>query len=119
MEGCDEGLENLDGQVLQRYRTSCPNLPTEMTGRGRARCALDSLPASYSVATVPGVRDDCLTECTNNVCYDLSGLGTSTSKEAKEYFSDMNRHRIDFTYGGAKDDQAIDMVIMCGLNCVS
>ena len=53
------------------------------------------------------------------VCYKLSGLGTSTSKEAKEYFSDMNRHRIDFTYGGVKDDQAIDMVIMCGLNCVS
>ena len=26
------------------------------------------------------------------------GLGTSTSKEAKEYFSDMVRHRIKFTY---------------------
>ena len=50
-------------------------------------------------------------------CYVLSGLGTSTSKEAKEYFSDMNRHRIGFKYGGAEDDQAINMVIR--LNCVT
>lgn len=26
------------------------------------------------------------------------GLGTSTSKEAKEYFTDMARHRIKFKY---------------------
>ena len=38
------------------------------------------------------------------------GLGTSTSKEAKEYFSDMERHRIPFRYDGVEDDQAIDMV---------
>ncbi|RCN39976.1 DNA gyrase/topoisomerase IV, A subunit [Ancylostoma caninum] len=37
------------------------------------------------------------------------GLGTSTSKEAKEYFSDMVRHRIRFKYGGAEDDNAVDM----------
>ncbi|XGW08821.1 hypothetical protein V3C99_011270 [Haemonchus contortus] len=37
------------------------------------------------------------------------GLGTSTSKEAKEYFSDMVRHRIKFKYGGAEDDHAVDM----------
>ncbi|KHJ95992.1 DNA gyrase/topoisomerase IV, A subunit [Oesophagostomum dentatum] len=37
------------------------------------------------------------------------GLGTSTSKEAKEYFSDMVRHRIRFKYGGAEDDTAVDM----------
>ncbi|BFZ22006.1 hypothetical protein BsWGS_25045 [Bradybaena similaris] len=35
------------------------------------------------------------------------GLGTSTSKEAKEYFSDMQRHRIPFHYGGGEDDSAI------------
>ncbi|KAK6039752.1 DNA gyrase/topoisomerase IV, A subunit [Cooperia oncophora] len=34
------------------------------------------------------------------------GLGTSTSKEAKEYFSDMVRHRIKFKYGGVEDDNA-------------
>ncbi|KAF8363065.1 top-2 [Pristionchus pacificus] len=37
------------------------------------------------------------------------GLGTSTSKEAKEYFSDMARHRIKFKYGGPGDDEAVDM----------
>ncbi|KAI3380928.1 hypothetical protein SNEBB_005461 [Seison nebaliae] len=35
------------------------------------------------------------------------GLGTSTSKEAKEYFSDMQRHRIRFLYEGIKDDDSI------------
>uniref|UniRef100_A0A0N5ANS0 DNA topoisomerase 2 n=1 Tax=Syphacia muris TaxID=451379 RepID=A0A0N5ANS0_9BILA len=37
------------------------------------------------------------------------GLGTSTSKEAKEYFTDMTRHRICFHYGGEADDECIDM----------
>lgn len=38
-----------------------------------------------------------------------SGSGTSTSKEAKEYFSDMVRHRIKFKYGGNEDDIAVEM----------
>ena len=38
------------------------------------------------------------------------GLGTSTSKEAKEYFSDMERHRIPFKYIGPEDDDAILLV---------
>ena len=37
------------------------------------------------------------------------GLGTSTSKEAKEYFSDMERHRIKFKYKDAQDDHAINL----------
>uniref|UniRef100_A0A0K2UGB3 DNA topoisomerase 2 n=1 Tax=Lepeophtheirus salmonis TaxID=72036 RepID=A0A0K2UGB3_LEPSM len=37
------------------------------------------------------------------------GLGTSTSKEAKEYFSDMRRHRILFSYDGQQDDHSIQM----------
>ncbi|PAV63041.1 hypothetical protein WR25_09079 isoform B [Diploscapter pachys] len=37
------------------------------------------------------------------------GLGTSTSKEAKEYFSDMARHRIRFRYAGQDDDSAVDL----------
>ncbi|XP_028931374.1 DNA topoisomerase 2-alpha [Ornithorhynchus anatinus] len=37
------------------------------------------------------------------------GLGTSTSKEAKEYFSDMTRHRIQFKYSGPEDDAAISL----------
>ncbi|XP_015928118.1 DNA topoisomerase 2-alpha [Parasteatoda tepidariorum] len=37
------------------------------------------------------------------------GLGTSTAKEAKEYFSDMKRHRIRFHYNGTDDDNAIQL----------
>ena len=40
----------------------------------------------------------------------VPGLGTSTSKEAKEYFSEMERHRIMFRYGGTEDDSAITLV---------
>ncbi|XP_029170014.1 DNA topoisomerase 2 isoform X2 [Nylanderia fulva] len=37
------------------------------------------------------------------------GLGTSTAKEAKEYFENMARHRIRFRYEGEQDDQNIIM----------
>ena len=37
------------------------------------------------------------------------GLGTSTNKEAQEYFSNIKRHRIDFEYTGTPDDESIDM----------
>ncbi|XP_026544234.1 DNA topoisomerase 2-beta isoform X1 [Notechis scutatus] len=37
------------------------------------------------------------------------GLGTSTAKEAKEYFADMERHRILFRYAGPEDDAAITL----------
>ena len=38
------------------------------------------------------------------------GLGTSTSAEAKQYFSDMDRHCIQFKYIGREDDDAIELV---------
>lgn len=38
------------------------------------------------------------------------GLGTSTSNEAREYFSDLNHHTVNFKYSGANDDGAIRMV---------
>lgn len=37
------------------------------------------------------------------------GLGTSTSKEAKEYFTEIARHRIKFKYEGSRDDDQITM----------
>ncbi|XP_078475411.1 DNA topoisomerase 2-alpha-like isoform X1 [Lampetra planeri] len=37
------------------------------------------------------------------------GLGTSTAKEAKEYFAEMERHRIPFRYIGTEDDNAITL----------
>lgn len=51
--------------------------------------------------------------------YDsYSGLGTSTAKEAKEYFADMARHRIRFKYGGPDDDGNIDLVRLRTINCL-
>ncbi|KAF1329649.1 DNA topoisomerase 2, partial [Globisporangium splendens] len=37
------------------------------------------------------------------------GLGTSTTQEAKEYFSDLKTHQVGFTYDGDEDGDAIDM----------
>ena len=37
------------------------------------------------------------------------GLGTSSNKEAQEYFANIQRHRIDFEYIDKKDDESIDM----------
>ena len=36
-------------------------------------------------------------------------LGTSISKEAKVYFSNIEHHGIDFDYNDEKDDENIDM----------
>ena len=45
------------------------------------------------------------------MCYDnFTGLGTSTSKEAKEYFSDLEKHCIRFRYAGEEDEKAIVLV---------
>ncbi|XP_061378128.1 DNA topoisomerase 2 [Danaus plexippus] len=45
---------------------------------------------------------------TYNIKY-YKGLGTSTSKEAKEYFQNMDRHRIRFRYSGPTDDHHIEL----------
>jgi DNA topoisomerase-2 len=37
------------------------------------------------------------------------GLGTSTSKEAKEYFSEINRLRLNFKYVDNEDDKSIEL----------
>ena len=37
------------------------------------------------------------------------GLGTSTNKEAKEYFEKVSRHQINFSYRDAADDDVIDL----------
>ncbi|CAN8067785.1 unnamed protein product [Agarophyton chilense] len=37
------------------------------------------------------------------------GLGTSTNQEAKEYFSNLERHQLSFTHQGAEDRCMIDM----------
>jgi len=45
----------------------------------------------------------------------FTGLGTSTAKEAKEYFSNMDRHRILFKYESMKDDLAIQLAFNSAL----
>jgi len=37
------------------------------------------------------------------------GLGTSTNKEAKEYFSNIRKHIIRFEYLSTEDDDAIKL----------
>ena len=37
------------------------------------------------------------------------GLGTSTSKEAKEYFSEINKLRLNFKYVNNEDDKSIEL----------
>ncbi|KAI6190756.1 DNA topoisomerase 2 [Aphelenchoides bicaudatus] len=37
------------------------------------------------------------------------GLGTSSAKEAKEYFSNLDIHQIRFKYTGENDDNAVDL----------
>uniref|UniRef100_A0AAV1TP04 DNA topoisomerase 2 n=1 Tax=Peronospora matthiolae TaxID=2874970 RepID=A0AAV1TP04_9STRA len=38
------------------------------------------------------------------------GLGTSTSSEGREYFSDLDKHLVDFHWSGDGDGDALDMV---------
>ncbi|ETP43068.1 hypothetical protein F442_10060 [Phytophthora nicotianae P10297] len=38
------------------------------------------------------------------------GLGTSTSAEGREYFSDLDNHLVDFHWSGDNDGDALDMV---------
>ena len=37
------------------------------------------------------------------------GLGTSTAKEAKEYFSQIAKHTIEFEYRDKSDDDVVDL----------
>ena len=38
------------------------------------------------------------------------GLGTSSDKQAKEYFGNLQKHKMDFQYVDIQDDQAIQLV---------
>lgn len=62
----------------------------------------------FSVPEFEEWKNDTPNSSTFNIKY-YKGLGTSTSKEAKEYFQNMDRHRILFTYKDGTDDDAIKM----------
>jgi len=40
------------------------------------------------------------------------GLGTSTDKEAQEYFADIERNKIEFEYEDQEDDEAIELAFV-------
>lgn len=62
----------------------------------------------FSVPEFEEWKNDTANSHTFNIKY-YKGLGTSTSKEAKEYFQNMDRHRILFKYDTVADDDAILM----------
>jgi DNA topoisomerase-2 len=62
----------------------------------------------FSIPEFEEWKNDTPNQHTYNIKY-YKGLGTSTSKEAKEYFQNMERHRILFKYNGENDDEAIRM----------
>ncbi|XP_061714729.1 DNA topoisomerase 2 [Cydia pomonella] len=62
----------------------------------------------YSLPEFEEWKRDTENHHTYNIKY-YKGLGTSTSKEAKEYFQNMERHRIKFKYGGPTDDHHIEL----------
>lgn len=62
----------------------------------------------YSLPEFEEWKADTPNSHTYNVKY-YKGLGTSSSAEAKEYFQNMDRHRILFKYGGTEDDDSIVM----------
>eukprot|EP00667_Euglena_gracilis_P000253 EG_transcript_253 len=66
----------------------------------------DTVKAFYSL---PEYRE-WQTSCTDSKSYKAKyykGLGTSKPEEAKQYFSDLHRHRIEFEYRGEEDKDAI------------
>ncbi|XP_048524898.1 DNA topoisomerase 2 isoform X2 [Dendroctonus ponderosae] len=60
----------------------------------------------YSLPEFEEWKKDTANHHTFEIKY-YKGLGTSTSKEAKEYFGNMTRHKIPFRYGGPEDDDHI------------
>lgn len=62
----------------------------------------------YSLPEFEEWKNDTPNSKTYSIKY-YKGLGTSTSKEAKEYFQDMEKHRILFKYEGSSDDDNIVM----------
>lgn len=62
----------------------------------------------FSIPEFEEWKNDTPDHHTYNIKY-YKGLGTSDSKEAKVYFTNMERHRILFKYDGTTDDDAIVM----------
>lgn len=62
----------------------------------------------YSIPEYEEWKAETPNHATFNIKY-YKGLGTSTANEAKEYFRNMQRHRIPFKYKDENDDEAVKM----------
>lgn len=76
--------------------------PIVKVSKGRATIPFYTLP-EYQVW-----KEQCAESSSWKTKY-YKGLGTSTAKEAKEYFSEINTHRLAYKYEGPEDDVAIDL----------
>ena len=47
---------------------------------------------------------------------NFTGLGSSTAKEGKDYFRNLEHHVIRFRYESVEDDKAIERVCFCWLS---
>uniref|UniRef100_A0A915CWD3 DNA topoisomerase 2 n=1 Tax=Ditylenchus dipsaci TaxID=166011 RepID=A0A915CWD3_9BILA len=88
----DQDGSHIKGLVINFIHCNWPNLIKRILSKSSSPPLSKPLRARMSAVFTPFRR-----------------LGTSTSKEAKEYFSDMTRHRILFKYGGPEDDNAVDL----------
>ncbi|KAH9326208.1 hypothetical protein KI387_006386, partial [Taxus chinensis] len=50
-----------------------------------------------------------MTDQVSLVAWTIQGLGTSTSKEGKEYFIDLDKHKKDFVWVDEKDGDVIEL----------
>ncbi|XP_072033901.1 DNA topoisomerase 2-alpha-like isoform X2 [Amphiura filiformis] len=109
----DQDGSHIKGLVINFIHTNWPNLlkhnfvqefitPIVKATKGKESLDFFSLPEFEEWKQMSD------THKTWKVKY-YKGLGTSTMKEAKEYFSDMRRHRIGFKYEGPQDDAAIEL----------
>lgn len=103
MEGKPAQPQILENQILQRFVIN-PCVVVKMTSKPPF---IPGQSHGYSLVFHYNAISNRLSYF---VAFIHPGLGTSTSQEAKEYFSDMQRHRIPFKYAGPEDDEAITLV---------
>lgn len=74
--------------------------PVVKATKGETKCSF------FSLAAYEEWKMDTSDNCAYTVRY-YRGLGTNSWNEAKEYFSNIDFHRVTFKYGGSEDDQSI------------
>lgn len=109
----DQDGSHIKGLVINFIHTNWPELlkqnfleefitPIVKATKGNQQISFYSLPEFEEW------KSNTANHHTFNIKY-YKGLGTSTSKEAKEYFTNIARHRIRFRYDGDRDDDHIKL----------